>query len=444
MNSPSPLAVRHYRHIDQLVPRHRNEFEDDEDNPVLARSLFDELREPMPEDPRLVSSAHGALEAMLLSMPTYAVEAPPGEQNPLGAVHRDLLKKLPASCHFVVLTHQAVRGVVEGWLAEAAARERTTLLVLPDHLNISVWAEDAYAIVQDRKTGARFFIEPFEFPRYADALIADFVCNKTATFRHTQAPLYFQGGNMLIGDDFFMIGADYPAKSLRYMGRVLNREQGEKPAATIKRLYKQYLDQGRELLYIGSALPVPKQVDRKITLNGEEWTETVYYGNKRGTVQPLFHIDMFMTLAGRDAEGKYQIVVGDPRMAAELLGVPVWPHALVEVFDDIARGLERAGFRVHRSPLPLVYVDEPEVRMRTWYFATSNNALVEVTRDSKRIWIPTYGYGAWESLSATDAANKRLWESLGFEVIQLVDCHPFAGYNGVVHCIKKYLVRGEG
>jgi hypothetical protein len=63
---------------------------------------------------------------------------------------------------------------------------------------------------------------------------------------------------------------------------------------------------------------------------------------------------MFMTLAGRDDNGAYQVLVGDPKMAADTLGVELWPHSMKEVYDNIARGLERIGFTVVRNPLPLV------------------------------------------------------------------------------------------
>jgi hypothetical protein len=444
MDSSFPLALRHYPRIEGIVPRSTRDITPEASEiHTLGLHLLDELREPLPQEPRLVSSVHGSLEQVLLTVPRYAVQATAGQENPLGAVYRDLLSKLPKGCHFVVLTHESVRNEVRGWLEVASALDRSTVLAMPEHLHFSVWAEDGYVIVHDQNSNKNYFVEPFEFPRYADGLIADFVSNATE-YKHTQAPLYFQGGNVLIGDRFFMIGADYPANSLKYMNRVIVPEQGETPASTIKRLYKQYLDHGRDLIYLGATIPVPAETTRKFQMNGETWTETLYFGNKPGTVQPLFHIDMFTTLAGYDREGKYQVVVGDPRLAAQTLGIPVWPHAMAEVFDDIARGLQKRGLVVHRNPLPLAYADDPTARERTWYFATSNNALVEITKDGKRIWVPTYGHGSWSSLKETDAANKKLWESLGFEAIPLGDFHPFAENLGAVHCIKKYLARGAG
>src|SRR6185503_3726641 len=252
-------------------------------------------------------------------------------------------------------------------------------------------------------------------PRYGDGLIADFVSNAT-DLENSQAPIYFQGGNILIGDDFFFIGADYPANTLKYVGGVLTPEPNETPERLVRRLYSEYMDHSRTLHYIGSTVQVPAQLERTITVNGQQWTEKLYYGNHPGTVQPLFHIDMFISLAGKDSAGKNQLLVGDPKMAADALGVPLWPHGMQEVFDNIAKGLARLGFAVKRNPLPLVYMDDPHDRVRLWYFATANNALVSIDGAKKRVWLPSYGFGNWSTLSITDEANRAIWQGLGFQV----------------------------
>lgn len=429
--------LRHYPKIKGLVPRNTRDVDvwGQKSLRPMALDFLEEFRPGLPERPSLVSSSVGALDDVLLTIPAYAVQ-----EDAIGTVYRDLIGKLPAQVRFIVLTHSATEAAVRGWFSEIGAEQRATIVVAPDHLHFSIWAEDGYVVVHDQASNERFFVEPFEFPRYADGLIADMVAHATP-MQSTQAPLYFQGGNVLIGDDFFLIGADYPANSLKYVNRVVIPNPGEKPSETVHRLYRSHLDPQRDLIYVGSTLPVPHQVERKLEHNGEQWKEILYFGNKEGTVQPLFHIDMFITLAGRDAADKRQVVVGDPRLAAEVLGQSVWPHAMVEVFDNIARGLERRGFRVIRNPLPLAYMDDPQNKERVWYFATSNNALVQIANGTKRIWIPTYGHGAWGALRATDDANRAVWESLGFDVTPLGDFHPFAENLGAVHCIKKYLSR---
>lgn len=437
----NPVLLRHYPKIEGLRRRTVGDISPASlDIQVFGKAMLEKIIDVGPNTPTLISSAHGEIGHLLLTVPAYAVRAVGGQVNPIAAAYKDLLSKLPKGVEFTVLTHKAVEDTVNLWFQNAGITT-ATVLSIPDHLHFSIWAEDGYVVVKDKTSGETYFVEPFEFPRYADGLIADFVSNSTS-MNHTQAPLYFQGGNVLIGDDFFFIGADYPANSLKYINKVIIPAAGEKPTDTIHRLYKEYMDVGRELHYIGSTIPVPSEQARPITINGEQWSEVLYLGNKQGTVQPLFHIDMFLTLAGRNGAGKYQVVVGDPSLAAKALGVPLWPHAMQEVFDNIAKGLEKRGFVVFRNPLPLAYVDDAESKERLWYFATANNALVQVTdKGDKRIWLPAYGFGNWTSLQETDAANVSLWESLGFKATLLADFHPFAENLGAVHCIKKYLGR---
>jgi hypothetical protein len=158
---------------------------------------------------------------------------------------------------------------------------------------------------------------------------------------------------------------------------------------------------------------------------------------------------MFLTLAGRGDDGRYRVLVGDPRLAAQMLDQPVRPHAMAEVYDDVAAGLDRRGFDVRRNPLPLVYLDDPRDRVRLWYFATANNALVQDVPGDRVVLLPTYGHGEWPELAITDEANAQIWRELGYQARMLGDFHPFAENLGAVHCITKYLARtssegGEG
>lgn len=155
--------------------------------------------------------------------------------------------------------------------------------------------------------------------------------------------------------------------------------------------------------------------------------------------RPLFHIDMFISLVGKNANGQYTVLVADPQLAADILNEPLPEGAMQEVFNDIAAQLTILGFNVIRNPIPMAYDDDDSEKTRYWYFATSNNVILQDT--PKVVWIPTYGHGVWSSLAATDARNKEIWENLGYEVRQLADFHPFAANLGAAHCIKKYLAR---
>ena len=289
--------------------------------------------------------------------------------------------------------------------------------------------------------GAHAFVEPAAFPRYGDALVADQV-GAAAGLRTYQAPLHLQGGNVLIGDDFFFVGIDYPL--LTFEEGILEAPSDEAQDGLLREVYRRYLDAERTFVPVGTTLPVPAATVRDFRLQGATWQEELYAGNVPGTRQPIFHIDMFVSLAGRGEDGRYRVLVGDPRAAARLTGEPLQPHAMAAVFDDVARGLAARGYAVTRTPLPLVYADDVDARLRSWYFATSNNVLVHAPQGERPVvFVPTYAHGPFEdTLAATDARNAEIWEDLGYDVVALADYHPFAVNLGAAHCIKKYLARG--
>lgn len=446
MADTPPLLVGGYTKS-KLVPFRFEKEADATDASFIARGQFFEMldiaRRARLERPSLVSSLHGGIEKILFTIPGWVFfpeEARDENEAELirkyAAVFRALLATVPEEAGVVVLLNDVARERLEQWIVEFGLGGRCEVVSAPDGMRYTVWAEDAYSICDDLADDETYFVEPASFNRGDDAYIADRIARETP-FESTQVQLYFQGGNILIGDDFWFIGADYPANSLR-LG-FITVEAGETTEQAVKRGYGSLMDGGRTLIPIGSRVPVRSQVERPIMLNGERWTEVLYFGNHRGTVQPLFHIDMFITLAGRDGEGKYRVLVGSPAVAAELLNEPLPEGAMQPVFDDIARGLEELGFRVIRNPLPTAYDDDDEEKKRYWYFATGNNVILQ--DDPKTVWLPTYGHDAWGKLSVTDDANAELWAGLGYEVRRLPNFHPFAANLGAAHCIKKYLGR---
>jgi hypothetical protein len=439
--SELPLKERHYARVPGAVSRL------DADVPesvISARAatarIADDLLGVAPDQPLLVPSADGAIKRMLFTVPLWAVTTDRlGADNPYGSAYRDLLLKLPTGVEPLVLTHRSGATEVERWLADAGLASSSTVVEAEDYLGFSIWAEDGYVALHDPDRDVSGLVEPAFFPRYGDALVADYVRTE-GNLGTYQAPLYFQGGNVLVGDDFFLIGIDYPTRTLAR--GIVRPRPGQRPVELLHDLYRRFFDQRRAPLFVGTTLLVPAEQTREFEQDGETWTEFLYRGNEPGTRQPLFHIDMFISLAGRGEDGRYTLLVGDPREAARLTGEELRPEATAEVFDNIAEQLARLNFDVRRNPLPLTYVDDRECRERLWYFATANNALVHRPANGETVvLLPSYGHGPYERLQVTDERNKQVWEELGFEVRMLGDFHPFAVGLGAVHCIKKYLNR---
>ncbi len=57
--------------------------------------------------------------------------------------------------------------------------------------------------------------------------------------------------------------------------------------------------------------------------------------------------------------------------------------------------------------------------------------------------MPTFGHGSMSSLSVVDDAMETQFTNLGFTVHRLADCNKLAEAMGVVHCISKFIDRGD-
>lgn len=205
----APLRPQHFPSIvGEVVRTDRDVPAEDRRRRSATAAVAAALLRREPRAPSLVATADGAIGRMLLTIPAYAVREPsPATSNPYAVAYRDLLAKLPSTTELVVLTHEAVQTSVAEWLAGSGRTDTSTLVATDDFLGFSIWAEDGYVVVTD--DGRPAFVEPAAFGRYGHALVADHV-SEAADMGLFQAPLYLQGGNVLVGDDFFLIGLDYP------------------------------------------------------------------------------------------------------------------------------------------------------------------------------------------------------------------------------------------
>jgi hypothetical protein len=120
------------------------------------------------------------------------------------------------------------------------------------------WAEDAYVALVDASDGSSYLMEPWQFQRGGDALIADAVEEHT-DIQAAQAPLIFQGGNVLVGDDFWFLGTDYFADSVSLLQSArppVGSPPGADLDAAVRQLFHDYVDAGREQILIGTRRPL--------------------------------------------------------------------------------------------------------------------------------------------------------------------------------------------
>jgi hypothetical protein len=408
--------------------------------PAAALPSHRDPEAPIPErspTAGLISSVHGRIRRVLVTIPYWVLRY--GDQAEIGPYERAyaaVLTRLPADVERVVACHAEVAATVREWTDGLGIGSKTRIVSVPDDLRFTVWAQDA-CLVQSIRDRFRF-LAPSTFPRLDDASVLALVAEELGLELVT-TDLVFQGGNVLVGDTFWLLGADAVLQTLR-----AELHDGEMPAI---RTFAEALDPVRRLVLIGSDRAIPGNTSRttggSASGGGPAWEELIHTGNRTGTRQPLFDLDTFISLAGRGPDGRYRLLVGDPGLAARLTGSTLPDHALPDVFDDVAAQLAGLGFDVRRNPLPLVHHDDPVLRRRRWYFASSNNLLVEIDGEDRRVWLPTYTDDDYPELHATDQRNAEIWSELGFAVEPLPTFHAFARGLGAVHCICKCLARGE-
>lgn len=464
-----------YRKLVPYAPLHRRTDRDPVSDAALER--YESLRSAAPRtpgltDPRLHSSWQGRIEQILFAFPAWAADDPESV-----TAYRSVIGALRPGTQFVVVHHASVRDAVEEWFRAAGHTDTVSYVPLPDYVSFTDWAEDAYVALADAIDDTRYLMEPWEFQRAGDALIADAVEEYTG-IRAAQAPLIFQGGNCLIGDDFWFLGTDYYADSIALLQRrraPVVLPDGADIDAAVRQLFHDYVEAGRRLTLVGTRKPIAVPDYRGRREDDEFFLDLPSGGT--GAFQPIFHIDMFVTLVGRE-DGRFVVLVGDPSQADGLLGTTS-PYGLADVYDQIAATLSASGFDVRRNPLvhrstraqtlsmaeleaiaeqakdaALTQAvrelaaagarDGTPVIVRDWHHVTWNNCLVEnSTGEGRHVYLPTFGHGADSDLAVVDRHMTELWQGLGFEVHALADFNSFARRQGVVHCIKKYLRRGD-
>ncbi|MEM9371576.1 MAG: hypothetical protein AAGA26_10505 [Pseudomonadota bacterium] len=292
-------------------------------------------------------------------------------------------------------------------------------MTAPDDLGFSIWARDALiaAIGPDGPVG----LIPRTFDRYNDAAAARLLAEGIGLpVRRTDLAL--QGGNMLVGRNFLILGSDM--RPITRRGRVeLDR-----------------IADGRKPIWLGEG-NYPEPEERRVTRNGSDWTEHLHFARRNASRQPLFHVDLHVALAGSTADGRDRIVAGCPRLAAHLMGQELPDHALSEALDATAILLAEDGFEVWRCPLPYLPFDCSESRTTTWIHLPYPNVWVEHDEQGGHVRLPAFAHESAPNMGAMDEAVASLWRHLGFRVTPIAGCLPLAENLGALNCMGNVLAR---
>ena len=258
-------------------------------------------------------------------------------------------------------------------------------------------------------------LRPECLPRFDD-FPASAVLGRRIAPRVQNARLSFEGGNLMACGPWLMVGGDTPDAAA--------------------------LDRTRTRVMLACRGPGLGEAQRTAGHLAPGWTETLRYRVSAGSLQPQFHLDLFVAYAGRGGDGRLRFLIGCPRLGADLLGHAVQEHADADRFDQIAVALTERGALVIRNPLPLIWRDDIPAKRRIWYHLPVNNALVQQADGTGGdVWIPVFAEPPWEELALVDAANIRIWQDLGFRVHRIPRMLGPAEKLGALHCMAKVIER---
>lgn len=429
------------------------------------------------QNPSLVSSYKGEINRILFAFPSIPQS---GTSDRIEA-YKSLIAALRVGTSFIVVHYASEKGTIEQWFSQSGHDiGNIDWVELPEYVNFTDWAEDAYVALVDSLDGSSYLMEPWEFPRSGDSLIADAV-EEYSDLKASQAPLIFQGGNCLIADDFWILGKDYYQDTIDLINKQrlpISIPPNQSVEDAVRKTFKDYVDHSRPMFVAGTK----KQIPLAGYIGSKEGIDFILdiAGSGVGLYQPIFHVDMFISLIGKNSSGDFEVMIGSPSLGNQLIGLPDRPLNLQSAYDEIAKAFEDNGVKVHRNPLVhfpeftgrtisigklrtlaaanpndrdinsavkdfnnLNAADTDIAKIRSWHHITCNNCLVESSeKNGKNAYLPTFGHGNYQSLSALDNHMKTMWEGFGYTVHQLGDFNSFAKRQGVVHCISKYISRG--
>jgi len=331
----------------------------------------------------VISSAHGRIEKLLLAIPEYSEH-----ENHVRTLIGDILEKLPEYCQveFVVQDNVDTISMVKSIIDNHNTTRRCHIIVKEGLENLKFWIQDPFIVTSDSKEIKLLT------PSNQDNSIIKFLENNQI-YPVQRVPIRINQKQLL--------------------------DTSERPAdinldAETKKLLKEYLGVNMEIIPVGNSK----------------------YHNQ-SVVEPFPHIDLYITLAGRNTQGQYQLLVGET-VAANPKDYYL-ANSLNQCIEPIVAELTKKGFDIIRNPIPLT---RDKVFEGDTYYCYYNNCLVEIDNGTKRVWMPTFGHNEWsEQLKKYDAENKEIWSRLGFDVIELMNFHPFVNHGGGIHCVTKYIKR---
>lgn len=291
----------------------------------------------------------------------------------------------------------------------------------------STWAQDPVCVIRNSH-GDPVLVDPWYSKQNFDYQLLGKALASQSDLVLKPTHLYLQGGNILQGQDFILVGEDAVAENMNahQMGR------------------ETVLLQLKELFGVGQVVVVG---------DGRRYVRKPHFF--QGDRQPVFHLDMYMSLGGRVKEGgkeKELVFVGEQKLVGRPGRGEEKPLRMIaeglDAAADQLRGAQLGGrsVKVARMPLPMLLRSSDPLGLRRSSYASLNNCLMERAARGKRVLLPRYVLGRGQNKAIQDWINEGLaiYKREGFETVAVDGpWGNFTRLGGSLHCMVKVLARSS-
>ena len=379
---------------------------------------------------RPVSSVYGRIERLLLALPGSSPII--SDVAELRRRYQGILATFTPQVEIYILgryspgLQQQVDEAFPGCtirLLEAdhkGEHESSTTGLYPYH---SYWVQDPFVVLES--ACGPVFLEPYYYEKREDRWIAEQVSSQTdATIKST--PLDIQGGNILIGDDYALVGPDL-------IERVVERTGDRKQARDL-------LARTLGLKKVGSPY-----LNSKSRIGGPV---------KKGDTgfQPLYHLDLYITLGGKNKAADEVVFVAElPGWLMQKLDLAnLHLHELSQALDETCAWFRQDApsetgrkWTVYRVPI-VPHKSKDILGNPVYFFHSFNNSHMEQYGDVRKAYLPKFHADERQDFdpSSPEHMAQDAYKDAGFHVTWVDNGFAQKATKlGALHCISSILKR---
>ena len=390
-----------------------------------------------PQHLRAVSSVYGKIEHVLLAYPGGQPAVSPQK---LSQRYAALFRSFGDRVQFTILgSHKPAQQAPQAYTTHQISNPHSRIHLLqapsvlappPHRFRHSQFIQDTFIPLQ-AENGWTYLLSPW-LPTHAHNAAVLPQLSAGLRLPILQSNLLFEGGNILIGDDYALIGLN-----LLERNRLHLYPQDALPTATPK--ITQAFSEALGLPFIIWVGQEPHTPPPSPHYQGPE------------ALQPFFHLDLFLTLTGKTPQGDEGILIAqihphhihhaDPRAMDQLL--PLLTHLNTQL-DHIAHTLSQSpsggiyGPRFQVTRLPMTGTIHTTPQGPTWIPYSYNNAHIEQFQGITRAYLPSYTH--MQPLESHLQSNPQHYHLTHLRLIP-DNFADYAHLKGSLHCLVKVLSR---